>query len=561
MRDEVKVNSVVEFVRALGPGRIAAMGAVAAGLIGFFIFLMLRLSEPQMAVLFSDLAFEDSLNIVKKLEASGVKHEVRQNGAVIMAPSDRVLRLRMQMAEDGLPTGGAVGYEIFDNGSSLSATSFVQNINRLRALEGELARAIRTLDRIQAARVKLVLPERKLFSRKTAEPKASIVVKTRGDLTAGQIRAIQHLVASAVQDLNPNRVSIVDETGHLLASGRGDSDTESAIDTEERNRKFEDRMAREIETIVASVVGEDGARVRVTAELDYNKVTETSEVYDPDGQVVRSTQTRQESSSSSQPGGDNGVTVGNELPSADADANSSGSNREAANKSEEVINYEISRKQRTEIVEAGRIKRISVAVLVDGIYAKDKDGKLQYSPRPQEQLDKISALVRTAIGYDQTRNDQVNIVNMQFTVTEGEQLADAEGGFFGITFSKGDYFRIAELTVLFLVTMLVLLFVIRPLVRRIIAPEEQEQNAQLSGPDGQPLPQLTGPDGQPVEGGEDLPQLEGPKAANPMQDILDQAKQSGELQTSTMKEVGVIVKNNPEEAVTVLRQWMSEEAA
>src|SRR5690606_16250495 len=172
----------------------------------------MRVTTPQMTTLFTDLSYEDSSGIMKELDRQAIPFELKNDGAVIMVPKDNVARLRMKLAEGGLPKGGGVGYEIFDKADTLGSTSFVQNINKLRALEGELARTIRAIDRVQAARVHLVLPERPLFSRETPEPSASIVLRVRGALEAQQVRAIRHLVASAVNGLKPQRVSIVDET-------------------------------------------------------------------------------------------------------------------------------------------------------------------------------------------------------------------------------------------------------------------------------------------------------------------------------------------------------------
>src|ERR1700719_2928626 len=196
-----------------------AMVAVTAALIGFFAFVIMRVTTPQMTTLFTDLSLEDSNAVIKDLERQAIPFEIRNDGAIILVPKDKVTRLRMKLAEGGLPKGGGVGYEIFDKSDALGTTSFVQNINHLRALEGELARTIRAIDRVQAARVHLVLPERPLFSRDKVEPSASIVLKVRGVLEMQQVRAIRHLVATAVNGLKPERVSVVDEAGRLLARG------------------------------------------------------------------------------------------------------------------------------------------------------------------------------------------------------------------------------------------------------------------------------------------------------------------------------------------------------
>ena len=306
------MQGLVSFLKGLGASRLMAMVAVTAALIGFFGFVIMRVTTPQLTTLYTDLSFEDSSAIIKDLDRQAIPYEIRNDGAVIMVPKDKVTRLRMKLAEGGLPKGGGVGYEIFDKSDALGTTSFVQNINHLRALEGELARTIRAIDRIQAARVHLVLPERPLFSRETPEPSASIVVRVRGALEAQQIRAIRHLVASAVNGLKPQRVSIVDEAGQLLADGAGSStDVDNTI-ADERRAGFEKRIRNEVEAIVSSVVGAGRARVQLSADFDYNKVTQTSDKFDPEGRVLRSSQTREESSQTADNTGQ--VTVNNELP-------------------------------------------------------------------------------------------------------------------------------------------------------------------------------------------------------------------------------------------------------
>ncbi len=558
-KEAPQVNSVTEFVKALGPARLAAIGAVAVALIGFFVLITMRFSQPQMGVLFTELAFEDSIDVVSKLEGMNEPHEVRQNGAIIMAPKDRVLRLRMLLAEEGLPAGGAVGYEIFDKGDTLGATSFVQNINRLRAIEGELARSIRTIARVKTARVHLVLAERRLFGATSAKPSASIVLNIRGGLDSGQIRAIQHLVASAVPELKPQRVSIVDESGKLLASGQDDEQSNTASSLDERSQAYEKRLQREIEEIVVSVVGNDRTHVRVSAELDHNRITQTSDLYDPESQVVRSTQTREESSTSTSPNSSNTVSVGNELPSANAGDAANGTESDNAEKVEEIVNYEISKTTKTEIIEAGGIKRLSVAVLVDGVYTKDATGALVYGPRSQEQLDKISALVKSAVGFDQTRGDQVHVSNLQFA--DNSLASNAVGPEEGLLdFSKADYFHIAELVVLFIVSLLVLLIIVRPLVRRIITPDESAVQPALTHGAGQDPTLLTGPDGTPISGDQAAAMIEGPKPKSVASELLQKARITGEVHATAVREVGEVVQNNPEEAMTIVREWIQSTA-
>src|SRR5271167_329386 len=445
-----------------------AMVAVTTALIAFFAFVIMRVTTPQMTTLFTDLSVEDSSSIIKDLDRQGIPYEMRNEGSVIMVPKDKVTRLRMKLAEGGLPKGGGVGYEIFDKSDALGTTSFVQNINHLRALEGELARTIRAVDRIQAARVHLVLPERPLFSREAPEPSASIVVRVRGALEAQQIRAIRHLVASAVNGLKPQRVSIVDESGQLLADGAA-SDVDQAVG-DERHAAFEKRMRKQVEDIVSSVVGQGRARVELAADFDYNKITQTSDKFDPEGRVLRSSQTREESSLTAENNGQ--VTVGNELPGSQQNNNAPAA-RDQSKKTEETNNYEISHTTKTEVTEAGRVNRISVAVLVDGSYTKNEKGEMVYQDRSKEQLDRIAALVRSAIGFDQKRGDQVEVVNLRFAEAPVvAPIAEPTGLLGMLQFTKDDVMYVIELGVMMLLGLVVLFMVIRPLVKRILASEE-----------------------------------------------------------------------------------------
>ena len=246
----------------------------------------------------------------------------------------------------------------------------------------------------------------------------------RGGLEPGQIRAIRHLVATAVEGLKPERVSIVDESGALLADGAGSQQPEGGSD--DRQAAFERRLSEQVQRIVESVVGGGRARVQVAAELDFNRITQTQDLYDPDSKVVRSTLTREENAATG--GRDQSVTVGNELPNATGQASAAPGAQDLSKKSEETVNYEISRTTRTETIDAGRVKRISVAVLVDGTYARDGTGAVSYAPRAKEDLDRIGALVRSSIGYDQKRGDQLEVVNLRFAEAPPSIEAAAELG-------------------------------------------------------------------------------------------------------------------------------------
>ena len=537
------VNGFIEFMKTLGVTRLAAMAAVTTALVAFFAFLILRVTAPQMTPLFTDLSMEDSSAIIKELDRQAVTYELRNEGGIVMVPKDKVTRLRMKFAEDGLPKGGGIGYEIFDKSEALGTTSFVQNINSLRALEGELSRTIRAIDRVQAARVHLVLPERPLFSRDKAEPTASIVLKVRGALDQSQVRAIRHLVASAVPGLTPQRVSVVDEAGRLLADGAADDQGGAGSGADDRQVAYERRLREQIENLVSSVVGPGRARVQLTADFDFNRITQTSDKFDPDGRVVRSTQTREESSGSTEPQGQ--VTVNNELPGNQTGQN--GGVREAAKKSEEIVNYDISHATETRVIEGGRVNRVSVAVLVDGTYAKNDKGEQVYQERGKEELDRIGAIVRSAIGFDQKRGDQVEIVNLRFAEGPTIPIAEPTGWLSMLAFTKDDIMYGIELGVMLLLGLVVLLVVVRPMVRKIITPDKP---VPLAGP---LMPEL--PPGTQVN---DDGTITPPESATAK--MIDIAQVQGQVHAQSVQKVGDLADKNPNETAAIIRQWLHDAA-
>ncbi|MCA3669289.1 MAG: flagellar M-ring protein FliF [Methylobacterium sp.] len=557
------MNAILDIVNKLGPQRLVAMGAVTLALVGFFAFLLIRMSQPPMGVLFSELSMQDANTITRELDSKGVRYELRGDGQTVMVPRDSISRLRMEFASKGVPMGGTVGYEIFDKGDSFSSTTFVQGINQLRALEGELARTIRTIDRVQNARVHLAIPEKKLFQRDAQEPRASIVLKLRGELDAGQIRAIRHLAATAVHGLKPEKVSIVDESGRLLADGAG-ADADTAAIAADKQSSYERRLKGQVEEIVASVVGRGRARVQVAAEMDFNRIQQVTDNFDPESRVVRSTQTRTENQQSTEQR-DGQVTVANELQQAQQQQQQQGNpqQREQTARSEEIINYEISKTTRTEIIEGGRVKRLSVAVLVDGVYTPGQGGaEASYQPRSSEELERIAALVRSAIGFDRNRGDQIEVINLRFAegfpMVDGKQPTLLEQL---IALSKEDVLRLVELAIFGILTLLITLLVIRPLLRQMGI----GVNPGLVGAGGAMIA-----NGASAEGGQTLalPAPGQEAAANSISGALAAANSNQQqsnisqltpnLRPGVIDQLGQIVQENPGETVAIVRQWISQ---
>jgi len=550
------VNGILVLLQRLGIARVAALAAVAIGLLAFFGYFANKLAQPPMGLLYGDLSTSDSGQIVSKLEAQAIPYELRAGGTQIWVPQDRALRMRMAMAEQGLPRGGSIGYEVFDQPHSLGATSFVQNLNLVRALEGELSRTIGALGPVAGARVHLSIPRRDLFSRERVEPSASVVLKLReaGRLPRAQVSAIQHLVASAIPGMKPGRVSIVDDRGALLARATGEGEEGAAglaaSTADERRLELEQRMARKIEEQIERAVGAGRVRAEVALEMDFDRVVTNSESFDPDGQVVRSQQTVSENNESSEAANNQGVSVANNVAEAEAaPGGAAGQNRSRSTRQEETINYEIARKTTNHVREVGTIRRLSASVVVDGIVTAGPDGKANYQPRNPEQLEQLRLAARAAVGFNERRGDTLELINLPFAGNDAGGVA-AEPGMFD--FSRGEILRMSELAILFIVALLVILLVARPLIGAIGRGASPAAARTASGQPGA-LPPAAG-DGPPALTGPTVPG-EGNNGANIDLDRID-----GRLSASSMKKIGEIVEKHPDETVSIIRNWMYQEA-
>ena len=502
------MNPIAELLRQLGPVRVAALAATGIAVLGFFIFLSSRLSSGGMALLYGDLDPQDSGQIIQTLQSKNIPYDIKAGGKQIFVPGDQVLQLRVSLAESGLPGGGSVGYEIFDNNQGIGTTNFVQNINLVRALEGELARTIGAMRNVRGARVHLVMPRRELFSREKQEASASVVLQVQGSARLGneQVQAIQHLIAAAVPGMDPQKISVLDDRGQLLARGNGDSASAAAGTADEMRVGFENRMRQAIIELLERTVGLNRVRAEITAEIDYDRVVENAEIFDPDSQVARSTQTVQENENSSENDDQDTVTVQNNLPETEATAAGAGTSAASqVSRTEETVNFEITKTIRNRIKESGQIKRLSVAVLVDGKYVENNDGDKVWQPRAADELAQLETLVKSAVGFNEQRGDSVEIVNMQFVKLEPLEFDDGSL-FLGI--SKEEFMQLAEILVLAVVGLLVILLVVRPVLTRLF---ESMPTALAGGPAGALGDQ---------EGGA-LAQLSGPEATADMAELLE----------------------------------------
>ncbi len=552
------MNAFIQTLRNLGPVRLAAIAIVTFSLLGFFIFLTTRIAASPMALLYSDLDQQDAGAISQKLDSLKIPYEVSSSGGLIRVPAEHVGKVRMMMAADGLPKGGSIGYEIFDQKEGFGTTSFVQNINHLRALEGELARTIGTISSVQSARVHLVLPQRELFSHGSQAASASVFVKTRGGVTLAreQIAAIQNLIAAAVPQLQTRQISIVDDKGNLLARPASSEPGGASGNHDDMRVAYEQAQARKIEDLLAQSIGFGKVRAQVSAELDFDRITTNSEIFDPDSQVVRSTQTTSENASAAE--GNETVSIQNNLPGNPLPGSAGGGTSNLSSRTEETVNYEINKTIRSQIRESGQIKRLSVAVVIDGAYEAGEDGEQTYKPRPAEEMEQIRALVRSAVNFDANRGDTVEVVNMRFAQSDTGLSESPPDMLMGVP--KVDLLRIMETLLLAVIGLLVVLLVVRPILRRIF--ESADQNASM----GQNLlpagvsASSASPAQLPPPSSAFERDLRNEAEESEIEKMIDISRVEGRVKASSLRKVGEIVDKHPEEAVSILRNWIYQES-
>jgi flagellar M-ring protein FliF len=534
---------------------LAALAGIGAGVAAALVAILLNTGAQPQSLLYSNLDLKEAGEITQALDQAGIKYEVKGDGSTVMVNRDQVASARLMLSGKGLPTSGSVGYEIFDNAPALGQTDFVQNLNRQRALEGELARTIRSLRGVNSARVHLVMPRRQLFEDEAEQPSASVVIGAGREPGAGEVAAIRNLVAGAVPNLKPERVTVVDEAGKMLAGGGGDGGLIDAA-AADRRQAVEERVRKTVLNLVEGVVGPGKARVQVSADLDLSRVTTQEETFDPDGQVVRSTQTAEEKADENKPGA-GGVSAAQNIPGATGESSASNS-ASSSGRMEETTNYEISKKTRTEVSEPGALKRLSVAVAVDGVLTPAQGrGQPAYAPRPAEEMQRIESLVRSAVGYDQSRGDQVTVVNVRFNREADGVEGGVKAGNPLLGFDKNDLMRGGELIVLLVVAGLLIFFVARPMLKGSAGAPGLPALALA----GAPVASLPAGAAAPLQIALD-PQT-GQPLALPAADVdqrIDIAKIEGQVKASSVKRVAEFVDRHPDESVSILRSWLHETA-
>lgn len=536
------------------------MSAIVLGLLIFFVFISLRISSPNMKLLYADLSVADSGAVAAKLEELQIPYEMSADGSRISVSGKEVGRARMLLAQDGLPNGGSMGYEIFDKQQSFGTTNLVQNINQVRALEGELARTISEMDNVRSARVHIVLPERELFRRENREASASVFLNIHSGivLSRTQVASIQSLVASSVPNLKATSVSVIDSNGNLLAKGGNEEADLLTLEAEDRRRNFEANLVNKIEEQVGRVVGPGKVTAIVTADVNYDQISMNEESFDPEGQVLRSSQVTEENNTEREPPGDQ-VSVQNNLPGQNGGLLLGEEPSAQSNKTEEVTNYEISKTVKNVVRQIGVINKLSVSVLVDGSYTTDDKGEKTYTPRSQQELDAITALVKSAVGIDDQRGDTLQVSNLQFAeIDTAEDIVD-DRYLFG--FEKSDLIDAAEVITVGVMMILVVLLVLQPMVSRLLATEGAAAPSGDTRRRVEPEMISSMPANPALAAPSPTPGMSEPAFAKQQDEsLVDIQGVEGKVKASTLKKVEEIVDNYPTETVSVIRSWMTQES-
>lgn len=456
------IRRLIEPFLALSPGKQMLIAAVAFLSAVAFAILIFVANRTDYRPLFTNLTSEDAGEIVKKLKDAKTPYQITSDGKGILVPSDKVYELRLTLASEGIPQGGGVGFEIFDR-KNFGMTEFVQKLNYQRALQGELSRTISQLTGVEQARVHLVIPEKSLFKDNEKPATASIVLKMKSNhaLRDTEVQGVVHLVSSSIEGMDPEHVTILDSRGKILSKG-GSSDPTTRMTSamQETQRSYEKNVEERIQSLLDRIVGGGKSVARVTASFDFKQVERVEEKFDPESIAVRSEQrTEEKGSSTTSSTGVPGVQT-NLGRTAGAGATSGG-----GSKNDETLNYEVSRSTAKIIEPVGALSKISVAVLVDGKYEapaavkEGQDAKAKYTPRSPDELQKIETLVKSAVGFNPERGDQLSVQNIPF-----QDTAEAGSSETATWWTNPFFMSLAKNLMVGIGFLVLVLFVIRPLL-------------------------------------------------------------------------------------------------
>ncbi len=532
------MNRLIETLREIRPSRLAILGTGLILLIAVAVYGTMRVGQSDLALLYGSLEPSDASQIVSELNSMGVPFEQRAGGSEIYVPGSRVLEVRMAMATMGLPNG-LPGNDILDRDGGFGETREMQGANLRRALEGELARTIRSMSEISSARVHLSLPKRELFTHDRKEASASVMVTVKGRatrLSSSQVGAIQHLVASAVTGLDPANISLIDNNGNQYIAGGGEDGTRALSQADDNRINFQSRMKEKIENLLAQSVGHGNVRAEVTAEINFDQSTINSVEVDPESKVEISVQAVEETSDRSELDVAENISAENNLPNQEGSETGTRTN-DTTSRTQETVNYDFSKITKTLVGIGGEVKRLSVAVIVDGDYQVDAAGERTYQPRSPEFIEELTVLTKAAIGFNADRGDVVDVRNQRFFEIDEDSMYQEPF----IDLGKGDFFKIAEIVVLLVVSIMVVMLVLKPLAARALDENGEGDGRQAA---------LAGPDAEQAR-------IEAEKAEQEEVSIDHEVDQiEGRLRAVELQKIDALVDKYPEHAVNIIRGWL-----
>lgn len=535
------MEAIKKLAGQLGPKRLMLMGGVALALLAALTFVATRSSSPDMGFLYTDLDPSAAATITEKLKAQNVPYQLSADGTSVMAPQDKLAELRMSLAGEKL--GGKIGYEVLDEEQPFGVSASRAKMNETRAVEGELAKSIQTIQNVSAARVHIVMPERAMFAAEARKATAAVTVKTKGRLPSETIASIRYLVSSSVPELSPDSVSVVDQTGALLARA-GDPGSAGGADADERQAAVEAKLREEVEALLEPIVGQGKVRAEVSAQIDRDQTREESNLFDPDKQVIsRQVSVEGGEQNREQDAGPQTVSVANQLPETKGQSGTPGGSKQSnSNQTSEDTTYDNSSTKTVTLRGPGKVTRLTVAVMVDG----------GANGLAQPQMQRLQRLVENAVGMDAERGDSVVVESMRFA--NDDSLADKEGGLF----SQLPMERIWGLL------QIVLIGAVGLIALRMLKPKiAPEHVAALEGSDATPLsaqsPEMLAIAERAADG--DASAMQQLEALNSGQPLLDQevalAQVDGRIKLSALKRIGEAIHSSPPEAASVIRQWMN----
>ena len=553
------MNSFMESLRELGAIKLGLIvGVSLIVLVGLGVLIAGSGDNGNLVSLVDNVDRADGGNIISALESQGIPYRI-QNGT-IRVPQENVEMLRMTLAQQGLlGSGNLPGYELLDQESNLGRTNFQQQIDARRALEGELGRSIMSMDRVAHARVHIVLPERQIFSRERRDPSASVVIHIQGNRTLAteQVTAIQQLIAAAVPSLSPTRISVIDDRGRVYARGIEDEESAMSALAEQQRLTEERRIEAKVEELVGKVYGQNNVRAKATVEMDHNRETVQERTYDPDTQVVVSTQTVEDNRESTETEGQDPITVAQNLPDADTFTGTGAGRFERENRTEETVNFQNSERNRTLVRDTGELLRQHLAVFVNGRFQRDpQSGKVIFDEnsnpiiiRPnQEQIAALQTAIAVAVGINQERGDTLVVMQQDFAPVEFF-IDENVNKILGIPEER--FYQMVQVLALVIVALLVILIVVRPLIARALEATEAEEltgeAALAPGPAA-----LAGPDM--------IARLDEEGEMEALEQMIDITQVEGRVRASSLRKIGELIDKHPEEAVGILRTWIFQEA-